>query len=130
MKPLTSVFNLLLHGVHLSIIIFSVTGWMIPVLRPYHLLLCLLIAFSWFVLGARKGWGYCLVTDWQWKLMRRMGMTNLPSSYMPMLYRYVTGHEGDSRRIELATRWVFFFSLLASLVVNQELIRKLLSSVG
>jgi hypothetical protein len=130
MKPLISVLNLLLHGVHLTIIIFSVTGWMIPVLRPFHLLLCLLIAFSWLVLGARKGWGYCLVTDWQWNLMRQMGRTDLPSSYMLMLYRFVTGHAGDERRIEMVTRSVFFCSFLASLVVNRELIFNIPAIVG
>ena len=130
MKPLISVLNLLLHGVHLTIIIFSVTGWMIPALRPFHLLLCLLIAFSWLVLCARKGWGYCLVTDWQWNLMRRMGRTDLPSSYMPMLYRFITGHEGDNRRIEMVTRSVFFCYFLASLVVNRELIFNIPAIVG
>ena len=130
MKPLSKAINLLLHGIHLFIIIFSVIGWMIPALRPYHLLLCLLIAFSWFVLGARKGWGYCLVTDWQWYLMRHMGITDLPSSYMPMLYRFITGHEGDNRRIELTTRTVFYCSFLASVAVNREFIRELLIYVG
>ena len=130
MKPLISALSLLLHGVHLFIITFSVIGWMIPALRSYHLLLCVLIAFSWFALGARKGWGYCLVTDWQWNLMRRMGRTDLPSSYMPMLYRFLTGHEGDDQRIEMVTRSVFFCSFLASLVVNLELLIKLPEIVG
>ena len=130
MKPLISLLSLLLHGVHLFIIVFSVIGWMIPALRPFHLLLCLLIAFSWLVLGARKGWGYCLVTDWQWNLMRRMGRTDLPSSYMPMLYRFVTGHAGDEQRIETVTRAVFFCSFLASLVVNRELIFNMAVSAG
>ena len=130
MKSLISILSLLLHGVHLFIIIFSVIGWMIPALRPYHLLLCLMIASSWFVLGANKGWGYCLVTDWQWNLMRRMGRTDLPSSYMPLLYRSITGHEGDDKRIELVTRSVFSCSFLASLVVNRELIFKLPEIVG
>lgn len=129
-KQLISTLSLLLHGVHLFIIIFSVIGWMIPALRPYHLLLCVLIAFSWFALGARKGWGYCLVTDWQWSLMRSMGVTDLPSSYMPMLYRFITGHGGDDRRIEKVTRTVFYCSFLASLVVNRELFFKLPAIVG
>ena len=130
MKTLISLLSLLLHGVHLFIIIFSVIGWMIPALRPLHLLLCLLIAFSWLVLGARKGWGYCLVTDWQWSLMRKMGKTELPSSYMPMLYRVVTGHAGDEQRIETVTRTVFFGSFLASIVVNRELIFNMAVTVG
>ena len=125
-----SALSLLLHGVHLFIITFSVIGWMIPVLRPYHLLLCVLIAFSWFALGARKGWGYCLVTDWQWSLMRSMGVTDLPSSYMPMLYRFFTDHAGDDQRIETITRSVFFCSLLASLAVNRDLIYRVLTMSG
>ena len=130
MKPLISILNLLLHGVHLFIIVFSVIGWLIPPLRPLHLLLCLLIAFSWLVLGACKGWGYCLVTDWQWQLMRKMGKTDLPSSYMPMLYRFFTDHAGDDQRIETITRSVFFCSLLASLAVNRDLIYRILTMSG
>jgi hypothetical protein len=125
MNLLTRAISLLLHGLHLSIIVFTVTGWMIPALRPYHLLLCLLIAFSWFVLGSRKGWGYCLITDWQWRLMRRMGITDLPSSYMHMIYRTITGHEGDDRRIELIAQTIFYCTFLASIAVNRELISKI-----
>ena len=74
---------------------------MIPALRPFHLLLFVLIACSWFVLGARKGRDYCLVTDWQRNLMLRIGLTDLSSSYMPMLYRLITGHVGDDRHIPI-----------------------------
>ena len=129
MKPLSSTVNLILHGLHLFIIAFSVIGWLIPALQPYHLLLCLLIAFSWFILGAKNGWGYCLITDWQWRLMRHMGQTNLPAGYMPMLYRFLTGHDGDDRRIKLVTQWVFYCTFMASVTVNWEFISKTFNTI-
>jgi hypothetical protein len=59
-----------------------------------------------------------------------MGKTDLPSSYMPMLYRFVTGHAGDDQRIETITRSVFFCSLFASLAVNRDLIYRILTMSG
>jgi hypothetical protein len=115
--------SFVLHITHLAVIVFSLIGWMIPPLRPAHLLLCLLIAFSWVVLGAFKGYGYCLITDWQWQLFRALGRTDLPSSYMPMLYTFLTGRQGNSRHIEQVTQTVFWITLLLSVTVNLDFLR-------
>lgn len=118
MNAVLNICNYLLHGVHLSIIVFCIIGWLIPPLQPWHLLLCILIAGSWFLLGTCKGWGYCLVTDWQWRLLRSMGRTELPTGYMPMLYQFVTGRAGDVQRIDRITQIVFYSISLVSLRVN------------
>jgi len=108
----------LLHLVHNAIIVFSVVGWIYPPTRPWHLMLCGLIIASWFGVGAWKGWGYCLVTDLQWRLLRSMGNDAPPFGYIPMLWQRFTGREADARRVDLVTQWVFYFSVAASLWVN------------
>jgi hypothetical protein len=69
----------LMHLLHIGIILFCLVGWLLPAARPWHLMLCGLIIASWFGVGAWKGWGYCLVTDLHWRLLRRMG-SNVPPS--------------------------------------------------
>lgn len=118
MKRLHDPLLVLLHLLHVTIILFCVVGWLLPPARPWHLLLCTLIFASWFVLGAWKGWGYCLVTDLQWKLLQRMGRPVPPAGYVPTLWHRLTGISIDARRIDQVTQGVFYFSALASLSVN------------
>jgi len=117
---------LMLHLLHLSIIIFCVSGWLLPSTRPWHLVLCAMIFASWFGLGLWKGWGYCLVTDLQWRLMRHTGDAAPPFGYVPMLWQRITGRDVDARRVDLLTQAVFYFSALASLLVNWNWLRSLL----
>lgn len=123
MKLLHNPLLVLLHLLHITIILFCIVGWLLPPARPWHLLLCALIFTSWFVLGARKGWGYCLVTDLQWKLLQRMGRPVPAAGYVPTLWQRFTGITIDARRIDQVTQGVFYFSALASLAVNWSWLR-------
>lgn len=118
-KPLM----LLLHGVHIAIILFCVIGWLLPPARPWHLLLCAMIFSSWYLLGVWKGWGYCLVTDLQWRLSRRMGEQLPPYGYVPMLWQRITGRTADVQRVDQVTEWVFYCCAIASLWVNWSWLR-------
>lgn len=119
MMVLHRLLLLLLHLLHLSIILFCVVGWLLPPLRHWHLLLCALILASWFGVGAWKGWGYCLVTDLQWRLLRRSGRAAPPFGYVALLWHRLSGRPVDARRIDQVTEGVFYLSLLASLWVNR-----------
>lgn len=123
MKLLHPTLMALLHLLHVTIILFCVVGWLLPAARPWHLLLCALIFASWFVLGAWKGWGYCLVTDMQWKLLRRMGRPVPPAGYVPMLCERLTGMAIDAHRVDKVTQGAFYFSTVASLAVNWAWLR-------
>jgi hypothetical protein len=113
----------MLHMLHITIIVFCVVGWLLPSARPWHLMLCVLILASWFGLGLWKGWGYCLVTDMQWRLMRRLGEVSPPFGYVPMLWQRITGRSVNVQRVDQVTEWVFYFSMLASLWVNWAWLR-------
>lgn len=126
MIRLTWLLQGVMHLLHLSIILFTIFGWLLPPARPWHLLLCLMILASWFGVGAWKGWGYCLVTDMQWRLMRRMGEPSPPFGYVPMLWQRLTGRAVDARRIEQVTQGVFYLSVLASLRVNWSWLHSLI----
>ena len=123
MKLLHTALMTLLHLLHVAIIFFCIGGWMLPATRPWHLLLCVLIFASWFVLGAWKGWGYCLVTDMQWKLLRRMGRPVPAAGYVPMLCERLTGMTIDARRVDRVTQGAFYLSAFASLAVNWNWLR-------
>ena len=121
-KPLL----VMMHLLHISIILFCVAGWLFPPARPWHLMLCAMILASWFGVGAWKGWGYCLVTDLQWRLLRRAGEPSPPFGYMPMLWQRLTRRAVDARRIDQVTQGVFYLATLVSLWVNWSWLRSLL----
>jgi len=126
MRLLDKMLLAMLHVLHISILLFVVVGWVFPATRPWHLLLCVMIISSWFGVGAWKGWGYCLVTDMQWRLLRRLGESSPPYGYVPMLWQRITGRAGDSQRIDLVTQAVFYLSVVASLWVNWAWLQRVL----
>jgi hypothetical protein len=82
-----------------------------------------MIFASWFGLGAWKGWGYCLVTDLQWRLMRSVGESSPSFGYVPMLWQRITGRDVDQQRVDQVTEGVFYLCALASLWVNWSWLR-------
>ena len=110
--------NACLHTAHLSIIVFTCVGWAWGATRPAHLVLCALIALSWFVLGPIIGRpGYCAVTGLQHRLWSQLGRVDHPN-YVTFLYRALTGRPGDPRTIDLVTQGVFYAAALASIVAS------------
>lgn len=73
---------------HTLLILFNVVGWAWPATRVAHLVALGLTAFSWFVLGAWYGWGYCLCTDWHFRIRRELGYVDPESSYVQLLARH------------------------------------------
>ena len=106
-----------LHGMHLSIISFTILGWIIPTWCLAHLVLCALIVLSWFGLGIPAGKpGMCLVTEIQKKLWRRKGIEDR-DSYMEYLLEKITGKRPDPARTEVMTQATFYTSAVISLVL-------------
>jgi len=85
------VQDLALSGLHLAVIGINCLGWIHPSTRRLQRFVLLLTALSWFVLGATRGWGYCVLTDWQWDVKHSLGQGPLPPSYIHYLIHTVMG---------------------------------------
>jgi hypothetical protein len=103
---------------HTSIIFLNVFGWIFPKFRKWNLIMLLLTAFSWFVLGIWFGWGYCLCTDWHWTIRTKLGYHDMSNSYIHLLILKFTGFNLPERLVDSLTAFVFFMSLIISLWIN------------
>lgn len=70
---------------HTLLILFNMFGWISRRTRPYHLVVLLLTAASWFILGAFYGWGYCICTDWHFRIRDQLGYPDVGPSYLQLL---------------------------------------------
>lgn len=116
------ILNLALHGTHLFVIVFSVTGWIFPVTRLTNLILILMILTSWYVIGPILGkplaYGYCLITDLQWRLRRRMGLEVPPWGYIKFLLDAIAKRNFDEGTVNRMTVLALFMSFFASIITN------------
>ncbi len=76
---------------HSALIVFILFGWIFPKTRMAHLVVALLTGGSWFILGLFYGMGFCPLTEWHWQVLREMGKTGLPVSYVQYILDRLTG---------------------------------------
>src|SRR5262245_42038461 len=103
---------------HTSLILFNSFGWAWKRTRKWNLVTLLATAFSWFVIGAWYGWGYCFCTDWHWQVRERLGLPVESNSYNHFLLQKITGLNLDERAVDVLTAVVFFASLVLSIALN------------
>ncbi len=110
--------NFIFHGLHVIVIVFTLFGWAWRVTRPANLILILLTLGSWYILGHWFGEGYCPLTDWHWKVRRKMGISEISDSYVKLVFDRVTGKSLDPRMINDLTLVLTLVSGTVSLVMN------------
>jgi hypothetical protein len=115
MYPFLNIFFFVLHT---ALTIFNIVGWAFPKTRKLHLITCLLTAGSWFILGIWYGWGYCLCTDWHWKVREAMGIYDRSDSYIHFLVLKLTGKDLDAQFVEKWTLIVFLVCFILSVFLN------------
>lgn len=103
---------------HSTLIVFNLFGWMWNKAKKVNLVSLSLTALSWFVLGIWYGIGYCPLTDWHWKVLKKLGHHDLPASYIPYLLDRIAGIEITSRAADALTLIFFSLALMASVYVN------------
>lgn len=114
------LLNVILNITHILLMLFIMTGWIFHRSRMIHLLVVLLTGFSWIVFINSKEIGYCILTDWQWQVLGRMGRTNLPETYVQYLYELLSSDsmlKATSRNI---TRSVWIISLTLSIALMMK----------
>ena len=109
----------LLHTLHFGVISFMMVGWIFCHTRALHLVLMALIALSWFGLGYFRGFGYCLITDWQWRLMAYLGEEAPSGGYIKYLGERLTGWPLDNDRVDRLTTGAFASAVIASLATSR-----------
>ena len=116
------VLNLVLHGLHLVLIGFSLLGWMFCETRLWNLVALLLILFSWYglgpLLGKANAWGYCVITDIQWRVRSELGLESRSGGYVKYLADNLLGGDFDETRLDIFSVATIFSCFFASVATN------------
>ncbi len=114
---------------HFTLILFVLFGWIWKRLRVYNLILILLVFASWTLLGIWYGFGYCPFTDWHWQVLRELGQTGLPSSYVSYLFQRILSLELSQVFVDWLTGGLAVMAFVLSLVFNvRDFLRRKKSS--
>jgi hypothetical protein len=89
--------------------------------EPFHVLhlaVVILVALSWFGLGKFFGYGYCALTDAQWRIKRKLGQEPYTDSYVKYILDKVTGRDIDQKITDHLTLYTYVGAVVLSLAVN------------
>lgn len=103
---------------HSALILFILLGWVWRKTRLANLIVILMTAFSWTVLGIWYGFGYCPSTDWHWQVRIKLGYYDLPSTYTKFLVDTLTGLNVNERLVDVFAVSFLMLALAASVVTN------------
>jgi hypothetical protein len=104
---------------HTFLIFFNLFGWIWKRTRRLNLIVLSLTGASWLFLGLIVGTlGYCPLTDWHFKILEKLGHTDLPYSYTKYLADRLTGLDINATLVDNATLYTFLAALAISLVLN------------
>lgn len=112
------ILNVFFFVFHFALIVFNLFGWALKSLRKWHLAGLSLTAFSWFILGAFYGWGYCFLTDWHYQVRNELDLVVDANSYIHFLLKRFSIDFWPPETTELLTGILFGTALLLSLFFN------------
>jgi len=117
--PVYNILDWFFMTLHPAIMLFNLAGWMLKKTRKANLVLLLLTGSSWFILGLRKGIGYCPLTDWHFTVLEKAGAENLPDSYIKYLIERITGWNVTENTANTLTVSLYFLELLCTIIKNK-----------
>lgn len=115
---LLHIANFFFYAFHTILIIFNLFGWLAPRMRKFNLISLLLTFGSWLILGLWKGWGYCFLTDWHYKILKALGERDIPSSYIAFLVKKLSGQTPNAEMVDIFTVSLAILALSCSLWTN------------
>lgn len=113
----------LLNIFHISLVSFILFGWIFPGIRKTHLAIVALTGISWMIFSSVNVYGDCIITEWHWQILSRLGKTDLPETYTQYLFERITGilvMKGTALTITRMV-WLFIFILSLALVTRPML---------
>ena len=115
---LLRLFDALFVAFHAVLVGFNMLGWAWRGTRRLHLVTISLTLLSWFGLGIARGWGYCPLTDWHWRVKRALGETGLPASWVKYHLDLITGLDWSPAVVDSLVIGSALGTLVLSVVVN------------
>ena len=106
--------NILFFVVHSALMLFNLLGWYWPQTRRWHLATIGLTLASWFVMGAWRGWGYCLCADWHFQIRRDLGIHDPETAYLQLQVRVLTGYSMSRTMSDVITVSCLILILIAT----------------
>lgn len=110
-----NVFFLIFHSL---LIVFNCLGWAWRRARKWNLITLAATAFSWLVMGLWHGIGYCICTDWHWRVRAALGYHDQDDSYIDFLVRTLSGWTPPHDLTRAVAGWVFGVSIVLSVSLN------------
>ena len=118
MRYLLLASNYFLNFFHFTFVLFIIFGWMFKESRFVNLMLFIFTFFSWFVLGRFFGYGYCFITDWHWKVKKKLGKHPLKGGYIKYILDSLTGKDFDSQKTESRVMKLTYIIFFISIILN------------
>lgn len=115
-----NLLNIFFHIMHLSIIFFFLFGWLFITTQEAHFVLAVFILASWYGLGIYFGFGYCLVTDLQWKIKKLLGQAPPTEFYVKYMIDKITGLDTNPTIINGLTTSIYFAILILSVFIKAK----------
>jgi hypothetical protein len=112
------VLNVFFFIFHSVLIVFNLFGWIWRKTRRANLVVLLLTAFSWFILGIWYGFGYCPFTEWHWHVRMKLGLYDMTSSYLVFLIQSLSGLRVSRETVDTFAVLLLFLALSMSLLFN------------
>ena len=103
---------------HTALILFNLFGWLFPKTKKLHLISLLITLFSWGIMGIWKGFGYCFLTDWHYRILRKLGERDMPSSYISYLMEKSPVWLPDAALTDTLTLVLTILAFLCTIWVN------------
>lgn len=103
---------------HSSLIVFILFGWMWKRTRLVNLIVILMTAFSWTILGIWYGFGFCPCTDWHWQVRMKLGYYDMPSTYTKFLIDSLTGLDVNPKWVDTLAVSLLILAFAASVFTN------------
>jgi hypothetical protein len=113
------ILDILFVVFHTSLIFFNLFGWVWRKVRKFNLITLLLTGGSWLFLGLIYGTpGYCPLTDWHFIILLKLGITDVPNSYVKYLMDRISGLNLNALLVDHITLYAFLAALGLSLFFN------------
>jgi hypothetical protein len=104
---------------HSLLIVFNLFGWIWKRTRILSLIVLGLTGASWLFLGLIVGTlGYCPLTDWHFRILEKLGKTDLPDSYIKYLADRLTGLDINASLVDSVTLYAFLAAFTISIILN------------